>query len=106
MIWIETSYMGRKGVARGRRGATHELTEARQGPYHYVYGPYATPVLRIRPGDVVAAETHDAFEGKIRTEQDSSSALLKMPFLNPQNGPIAVEGAEKADALAVHILSI
>jgi acetamidase/formamidase len=106
MSWIETSYMGRNGVARGRRGATHALTEARQGPYHYVYGPYATPVLRVNPGDVVAAETHDAFEGKIRTEQDSPSALLKMPFLNPQNGPIAVEGAEKGDVLAVHILSI
>ncbi|GGC37853.1 formamidase [Siccirubricoccus deserti] len=106
MSWIETSYMGRKGVARGRRGATHALTEARQGPYHYVYGPYATPVLRVQPGDVIAAETHDAFEGKIRTEQDSPSALLKMPFLNPQNGPIAVEGAEKGDVLAVHILSI
>ncbi|WP_149539630.1 acetamidase/formamidase family protein [Siccirubricoccus phaeus] len=106
MSWIEHSYMGRKGVARGRRGATHELTEAVQGEYRYVYGPYAAPVLRIRPGDVVVAETHDAFEGKIRSESDSPSALLKMPFLNPQNGPIAVEGAEKGDALAVHILSI
>ena len=29
-----------------------------------------------------------------------------MPFLNPQCGPIAVEGAEKGDVLAVHIHSI
>jgi amidase len=106
MSWIETSYMGRKGVARGRAGRTHALTEAVQGTYRYVYGAYAEPVLRIAPGDIVAAETHDAFEGKIRSESDSPSALLKMPFLNPQNGPIAVEGAEKGDVLAVHILSI
>ncbi|MBK1657631.1 acetamidase/formamidase family protein [Paracraurococcus ruber] len=106
MGWIETSYMGRKGVARGRRGRTHALTEAVQGQYRYVYGPYADPVLRIVPGDVVAAETHDAFEGKIKAETDSPSALLRMPFLNPQNGPIAVEGAEKGDVLCVHILSI
>lgn len=106
MSWIETSYMGRRAVAGGRRGRTHALTEAAQGQYRYVYGPYAEPVLRIAPGDVVAAETHDAFEGKIRSESDSPSALLTMPFLNPQNGPIAVEGAEKGDVLCVHILSI
>jgi len=29
-----------------------------------------------------------------------------MPFVNPQNGPIAVEGAEKGDVLAVHIHSL
>ena len=29
-----------------------------------------------------------------------------MPFVNPQNGPIMVEGAEKGDALAVHIESM
>ena len=43
--WLETSYMARKGVAKGKPGATHELTEAKQGKYHYVYGPYAEPVL-------------------------------------------------------------
>lgn len=106
MSWIEQSYMGRRGIAQGRRGAAHELTEARQGQYRYVYGPYADPVLRIRPGDVVTVETHDAFEGRIRSTEDSPSKLLTMPFLNPQNGPIAVEGAEKGDALCVHILSI
>lgn len=106
MSWLETSIMGRKGVAKGRRGATHALTEARQGPYRYVYGPYAEPVLAVKPGDVLEVETHDAFEGKIRSESDKPSELLRMPFLNPQNGPILVEGAEKGDVLAVSILSI
>ena len=63
--WLATSYMARKGVAKGKAGATHELTEAKQGKYHYVYGPYADPVLRIKPGDIVVAETKDAFEGAI-----------------------------------------
>ena len=39
----------------------------------------------------------------IRNETDKPSDLLRMPFLNPQNGPIMVEGAEKGDALAVYI---
>jgi acetamidase/formamidase len=93
-------------MARGKPGTSHHLTEAKQGRYHYVYGPYAEPVLRIRPGDIVIAETQDAFEGKIKKETDSPTALLNVPFLNPQCGPIAVEGAEKGDVLAVYIHSI
>jgi acetamidase/formamidase len=106
MSWLDTSYMAKRGVARGRTGVTHQLTEAKQGKYHYVYGPYAEPVLSIRPGDIVVAETQDAFEGAIRSETDKPSEVLHMPFLNPQCGPIAVEGAEKGDVLCVHIHSI
>jgi len=106
MTWLDTSYMARKGVAKNKIGATHELTEARQGKYNYVYGPYAKPVMRIKPGDRVIAETQDAFEGAIKTEKDLPSAKLTMPFVNPQCGPIEVEGAEKGDVLCVHIESI
>ena len=106
MAWLEDSYMGRKGVARGRPGARHTLTEAEQGAFRYVYGPYAPPVLRVAPGDVVEVETVDAFEGRVRTLDDLPSKVLRMPFLNPQNGPIAVAGAEKGDVLCVYIESI
>jgi acetamidase/formamidase len=106
MSWLQSSYMARKGVARGKTGAVHALNETAQGRYHYVYGPYAEPVLRIMPGDVVIADTQDAFEGRLKREGDSPSKLLNFPFLNPQCGPIAVEGAEKGDVLAVHIRSI
>lgn len=106
MSWLEGSYMARRGLAKGKPGRTHHLTEAVQGKYHYVYGPYATPVLEIDPGDIVVAETQDAFEGVIRSEQDSPTRLLNVPFLNPQCGPIAIRGAQKGDTLAVHIHSI
>ena len=106
MSWTESSIMARRGVARGRPGEQHSLTEAAQGRYQYVYGPYADPVLRVQPGDVIAAETHDAFEGRVTSESDRPSDILNFPYLNPQNGPIFVEGAEKGDALAVHIRSI
>ena len=104
--WLNDSIMFTKGVAKGSVGATHQLTEARQGRYHYTMGPYSEPVLHIRSGDRVVVETRDAFEGAIRNEQDRPTEKLQMPFLNPQNGPIMVEGAEKGDALAVHIESI
>jgi amidase len=98
--------MARRGVAAGAVGTTHELTEERQGTFHFTMGPYSTPVLEIQPGDRVTVETRDAFGGVIHTESDLPSATLTMPFVNPQNGPIAVAGAEKGDALAVRIESM
>ena len=83
----------------------HELTEDVQGEYHYTVGPYFDPVLEIEPGDTVEVETHDAFEGAIETEDDLPSEVLG-DNLNPQNGPIYVEGAEPGDALAITIESI
>jgi amidase len=106
MTWLSKSHMARRGVAGRRSGAHHMLTEEMQGQYHYVYGPYSAPVMRIAPGDVVEIETLDAFGGAVKTEADLPSKVLKMPFVNPQNGPIAVEGAEKGDVLAVHIQKI
>lgn len=106
MSWLETSIMARKGVAKGEARSTHSITEAGQGKYHYVYGPYASPALTVRPGAVVSAETHDAFEGKIKSESDKPSEILNFPYLNPQNGPIHIEGAEKGDTLAVYIKEI
>lgn len=106
MSWLKSSIMARKGVARGKPGREHSITEAEQGAYHYVYGPYAKPVLTVDPGAVVLCETHDAFEGKIKSETDKPSERLNFPYLNPQNGPIYVNGAEKGDCLAVYIRSI
>lgn len=65
--WLATSIMQTKGVAKGKSGTTHELTEARQGRYHYTMGPYSDPVLHILPGDRVVVETRDAFEGAIKS---------------------------------------
>lgn len=60
----------------------------------------------MRPGDRVVVETRDAFEGVVRTEQDLLSRVLRMPFVNPRNGPNMVEGAEEGDVLAVYIESM
>ncbi len=103
MSWLKDSIMHRRGVARGAVGTTHELSEATQGVFHYTIGPYSQPVLHIAPGDRVIVDTRDAFDGQIVTEQDLPSAKLRVPFLNPQNGPIMIAGAEKGDVVAVHI---
>ena len=102
--WLSQSYMGRRGVAKGVPGRRHELTEAKQGTYHYVYGPYAEPVLRIAPGDIVVAETKDAFEGKIKSESDSPTKLLHIPFLTRNAGRLLSRVLPKATFLRPHSL--
>lgn len=104
--WLKYSHMYRRGVAGSKVGRTHNLTESVQGNYHYTIGPYSDGVMEINPGDRVVVETRDAFDGLISSESDSPSKLLNMPFLNPQNGPIIVNGAEKGDVLAVYIESM
>ena len=106
MTWLKHSIMHTRGVAHGAVGQTHELTEELQGKFHYTMGPYSDPVLHIAPGDRVIVQTRDAFDGKIKTEQDMPSQKLKVPFLNPQNGPIMIAGAEKGDVVAVYIESM
>ncbi|SAL29817.1 formamidase [Caballeronia sordidicola] len=103
MQWLNDSIMMQRGVGANREGTTHQLTEALQDTFHYTIGPYSTPVMHVQPGDTVVVETRDAFEGKITSETDKPSQILKMPFLNPQNGPIMIEGAEKGDVIAVYI---
>ena len=106
MSWFQDSIMARKGVAKGEARTEHAITEESQGRYHYVYGAFAEPILAVDPGAVISAETHDAFEGAIKTERDLPSEKLNFPFLNPQNGPVWINGAEKGDCLAVYIKSI
>ena len=101
--WLDQSIVARRGVGWARDPRLHDLTEALQGKFHYTIGPYSDPVLTVAPGDRIRIETRDAFEGAIRTEQDKPTERLRMPFVNPQNGPIMIEGAEPGDALAVHI---
>lgn len=104
--WPRGSIMMCRAVGRDRKAMTHELTEAKQGTYHYTVGPYSDPVMTVRPGDRITIETRDAFEGAITSEQDKPSEKLHMPYLNPQNGPILIDGAEKGDVVAVYIVAM
>ena len=103
MKWLEESIMMKRGVGADREPVEHHLTEELQKTFHYTIGPYSQPVLHVKPGDRVVVDTRDAFEGKIKNETDKPSEVLKVPFLNPQNGPIMIEGAEKGDVVAVYI---
>lgn len=104
--WISNSILAARGVAGKETGVTHTLTEAEQGQFHFVYGPYVDPKLEIDPGDTIRVDTQDAFGGAIQSEDDKPTEKLNFPFLNPQSGPIYVRGAKKGDCLAVHIKAV
>jgi amidase len=77
------------------------------GDYSYVFNPYREPIARVRPGDRVTIHTDDAFESRITKKEDlPSRALATAKFLNPQTGPIYMEGAEPGDTLAIRIETI
>jgi amidase len=72
------------------------------GDYQYVFGPYAEPIARVQPGETIAIYTIDAF-GDALTSEDQTPSSVMGPYLNPQTGPIYVEGVEPGDTLAVRI---
>ncbi|MDP9368721.1 MAG: acetamidase/formamidase family protein [Chloroflexota bacterium] len=75
------------------------------GEYQYTFGPYAEPIARVKRGETVVIHTIDAF-GDLLTSEDQSPSSILGPYLNPQTGPIYVEGAEPGDTLAVTIEAI
>ena len=71
----------------------------------YTFGG-GEPLLRVQPGTVVELTTEDCFGGRVRSVGDLPSQVCEFPYLNPVTGPIAVEGAEPGDTLAVHVVDI
>lgn len=84
-----------------------EVTQLRPTPdqYAYVFGG-REPLLTVRPGTVIELFSEDCFAGNVKGVDDLPSEVCTFPFLNPVTGPIAVEGAEPGDTLAVHFVEI
>jgi amidase len=74
-------------------------------PYPYAMGKYLEPIATVRPGETLEIFTEDAFEGQLFSEDQVPSQILG-EYLNPQTGPIYVEGAQPGDTLIVHIEDI
>ncbi len=78
--------------------------------FHYTYGPNE-PAITVRPGDTVVTKTVDAsgLDENLKPlprSMKARSPVTRYYEANPLVGPIAVEGAEPGDALAVHIRRI
>lgn len=75
------------------------------GPLYYEFSRHNPPRLRIQSGETIVVESEDAFSGQVRTNDDRRDKT-KIPYGNPQTGPIWIEGAEPGDSLAVTIHEI
>lgn len=87
--------------------STPDVRVLRPTPEQYVYsfGGHE-PLLTVPPGTIVELSTEDCFAGNVRGIDDLPSEVCTFPFLNPVTGPIAVEGAQPGDTLAVHFVEI
>lgn len=63
------------------------------------------PVARISQKQVVVMETHDCFEGQLKSKTDLLDKL-DWDHVNPATGPVYIEGTKPGDILQVDILSM
>ncbi len=67
----------------------------------YEFSPDMDPAYTATPGESLTVETVDSLEGTIQTDDDVLDAIPEE--VNAATGPIAVEGADPGDVLAVEI---
>lgn len=82
------------------------VREIRTDRYSFVFGRYAEPIATVRQGDLLDIFTDDAFGSRVQSETDLPTRVLEWPNVNPQTGPIYVEGAAKGDTIVAEIVEI
>ncbi len=65
----------------------------------------AKPTITVPSGSIIDIETWDCFTGQVTSEADTVESL-DLTRVNSATGPIAVEGAEPGDTLAVTLIDI
>jgi len=85
----------------------HRLSRADEH-VHRTWSNAHDPVLSVEPGDVVAFECRDATNGRLDADAtvEDVRALAEAGGGHPLTGPVAVEGAEPGDVLAVDLLDV
>lgn len=71
----------------------------------YFFDPSNQPVARVSVGDKVIFETVDCYNDELKTEADLAHEM-DMSHMNPNTGPIFINGAEPGDILGIKILNI
>jgi amidase len=71
----------------------------------FAFGPAVRPVARVQQGEEVLLETHDCFQGQIRTEKDLVKTL-DWSHVNPATGPLYIEGTKPGDVLRIELREI
>ncbi|SFR41605.1 acetamidase/formamidase family protein [Halogeometricum limi] len=82
----------------------YELSDADEN-VHHVWDNSLDPRVTVEPGDIVRFECRDALDGQVGPDSDAEDlANASFDPVHPLTGPVAVEGAEPGDVLAVELL--
>jgi len=82
----------------------HEVPDA-DAHVHSVWDNSLNPVLTIAPGDVVRFDCRDTVDGQIGPGSTAEDfAAVDTDPIHPLTGPVAIEGAEPGDVVAVDLL--
>jgi amidase len=71
----------------------------------FAFSAAGKPVMRVTQGEEVVLETHDCFQGQLRSERDLIDAL-DWSHVNPATGPLYIEGTKPGDILRIDLLEI
>jgi amidase len=80
-------------------------TKVNRSQLFFAFGPDLQPAVRVKQGEEVILETHDCFEGQIKSTQDLVDEL-DWGHVNPATGPVYVEGAKPGDVLRIDLLEM
>ena len=70
----------------------------------YEFTPNLEPIAEVQPGSTVTVVTRDSLDGAVQTDDDVIETIPDE--VNAATGPIAIDGAEPGDVLAVEIEAI
>ena len=71
------------------------------------YHPDIPAVATASPGDFIVFETRDALDSDLTLDSNADDvAALDLSGVHPMTGPVAIEGAERGDVLAVTVVDI
>ncbi len=73
------------------------------GNYCYTYSEAHSPIASVGVGQAVRIHCVDCFGNKLTDEKQKFGDVCEHPYMNPQTGPVYIEGAEAGDTLLVHI---
>ncbi len=71
----------------------------------FAFASSMKPTVYLAQGEQALLETHDCFQGQLKTEKDLISAL-DWNHVNPATGPVFIEGAHPGDILRIDIEEI
>jgi amidase len=71
----------------------------------FAFSPELKPALEVEQGEEVLMETHDCFEGQLRSEHDLVTAL-DWGHINPATGPVYIRDVKAGDIVRVDLLEV